>query len=81
MLTHFMLNLGPRGCGFETHRRHCIVSLSNTYLSLLRRGSTQEEPFDITERLLTGTYRIKSNQTKTHLVGFVMLLLIWVKSG
>ena len=28
-------------CGFEPHRRHCIVSLGKTPLSLLSTGSTQ----------------------------------------
>ena len=40
-------------CGFETHRRHCIVSLSKTHLSLL---STQVQPRktrpDITEKIV-----------------------------
>ena len=31
---------------FQPHGRHCVVSLSSskTHLSLLRTGSTQEEP-------------------------------------
>ena len=29
--------------GFEPHRRHCVVSLSKTHLSLLSTGSTQED--------------------------------------
>ena len=33
-----------RGRGFEPHRRHCVMSLSKTYLSLLSTGSTQEDP-------------------------------------
>ena len=32
-----------RGCGFEPHRHHCVVSLSKTHLSLLSTGSTQED--------------------------------------
>ena len=32
-----------RGCGFEPHRRHCIVSLSKTLYPLLSTGSTQED--------------------------------------
>ena len=27
----------------ESHRRHCVVSLSKTHLSLLNTGSTQED--------------------------------------
>ena len=26
-----VLDLRPRGCGFEPHRRHCVVSLSKTH--------------------------------------------------
>ena len=32
-----------RGCGFQPHRHHCVVSLSKTHLSLLSIGSTQED--------------------------------------
>ena len=32
-----------RGRGFEPHRRHCVVSLSKTHLSLLSTGSTQKD--------------------------------------
>ena len=28
----------PRGCGFEPHQRHCVVSLSKTHLPLLNTG-------------------------------------------
>ena len=45
---------------FEPHRRHCVVSLSNTLI--LSTGSTQEDPCFITERLLMG--HKESNQTK-----------------
>ena len=34
-----------RGSEFEPHWFHCVVSLSKTHLSLLRTGSTQEDPF------------------------------------
>ena len=49
-----MRDLRPRGLGVEPHRHHCVVSLSKTHLSLLSTGSTQEDLFDITEKLLTG---------------------------
>ena len=39
-----VLDPRPRSCGFEPHRRHCVVSLSKTHLSLLSSGSTQENP-------------------------------------
>ena len=38
-----VLESRPRGCGFEPHRHHCVVSLSKTHLSLLSAGSTQED--------------------------------------
>ena len=50
-----VLDSRPRGCGFEPHRRHCVVSLSKTHLSLLSTGSTQEDPSRLTETLLAGT--------------------------
>ena len=39
-----VLDSRPRGRGFGPHRRHCVVSLSKTHLSLLSTGSTQEDP-------------------------------------
>ena len=39
-----MLDSRPRGRGFEPHRRHCVVSLSKTHLSLLCTSSTHEDP-------------------------------------
>ena len=41
---------------FEPHRRHCVVSLSKTHLSLLSTGSTDRNNRpDITEKVLSGT--------------------------
>ena len=39
-----MLDSRPRSRGFESRRRHCVVLLSKTHLSLLSAGSTQEDP-------------------------------------
>ena len=39
-----VLYLRSRGCGFEPHKRHCIVSMSKTLNPLLGTGSTQEDP-------------------------------------
>ena len=70
MLTHFVGSAvivcltRDRGGGFELHHRHCVVSLSITHLSLLSTDSMQEDPFDITERLLTEMYITKSNKQK-----------------
>ena len=30
-LSGIVLDLRPRNCGFEPHRRHCVVSLSKTH--------------------------------------------------
>ena len=51
-----VLDLRPMSQGFEPHRRHCVVSLSKTHLSLLSTGSTHEDPSlgYITKTLLTG---------------------------
>ena len=57
-----VLDLRPKGRGFEPHRRHCVVCLSkniNPSLVLVQPGKIR--PF-ITERLLMG--RKESNQTK-----------------
>ena len=35
-----VLDSRPRGRGLEPHRRHCVVSLSKTHLSLPSTGST-----------------------------------------
>ena len=63
-----VLDLRPKGRGFEPHRGHCVVSLSkniNPRLILVQPRKTR--PF-ITERLLMG--RKESNQTnKQNLLG------------
>ena len=57
-----VLDSRPKGCGFEPHRRHCVVSLSkNINPSLVLVQPRKTRPF-ITERLLMG--RKESNQTK-----------------
>ena len=51
-----------RGCGFEPHRRHCVVSLSkNINPSVVLVQPRKTRPF-ITERLLMG--RKESNKQK-----------------
>ena len=56
-----VLDLRLRGCGFEPHRHHCVVSLSkNINPSLVLVQPKKPHPF-ITERLLMG--RKESNQT------------------
>ena len=53
---------GPKGSGFEPHRRHCVVSLSkNINPSLVLIQPRKTSPF-IAERLLMGCK--ESNQTK-----------------
>ena len=64
----FKNNRERSGRGFESHRRHCVVSLSkNIHPSLVLVQHRKTRPF-ITERLLMG--RKESNQNikyKTHL--------------
>ena len=56
-----VLDSRPKGCGFEPHRRHCVVSLSkNINPSLVLVQPRKTRPF-ITDRLLMG--RKESNQT------------------
>ena len=38
-----VLDLGVNGHWFKTHQRHCVVSLSKTFYSLLSTGLTQED--------------------------------------
>ena len=53
----------PRGCGFEPHRRHCVVVLEQDtyYTSLILVQPRKTRPC-LTERLLLG--RNELNQTK-----------------
>ena len=56
-----VLDSRPKGCGFEPHLRHCVVSLSkNINPSLVLVQPRKTRPY-IAERLLMG--RKKSNQT------------------
>ena len=49
-----VLDSRPKGCGFEPHRRHCVVSLSkNINPSLVLVQPRKTRPF-VTERLLMG---------------------------
>ena len=57
-----VLGSRPKGHGFESHRQHCVVSLSkNIDPSLVLVQPRTTRPY-ITERLLMG--RKESNQTK-----------------
>ena len=49
------LDMGSKGRWFETHRKHCAVSLSKTLCLLLSTGSTKEDRKypDMTDKLLT----------------------------
>ena len=66
-----VLDLRPKGRGFEPHRRHCFVSLSkniNPSLVLVQPRNTR--PF-ITERLLMGLK--ESNQTNNHTLAHIII--------
>ena len=73
-----VLDLRPRGGGFEPHRRHFVVSLSkNINPSIVLVQPRKTCPF-ITERLLIG--RKESNQTKQISIYTVILNYnTWVK--
>ena len=53
---------GARGRGFDPHSGHHVVSLSKTHLPLKSNGNAQEAGLrpNTTEKLFTGTLRIKS---------------------
>ena len=55
-VVEFLIDLRPRGCGFEPHQRLCICVLKQDTLIL---ASILVQPRktrpDITEKLLTGT--------------------------
>ena len=38
-----VLDLGSKGCQFETHLMHCVVCLSKIFYPLLNTGVTQED--------------------------------------
>ena len=67
-----VLDSRPKGRGFESHRRHCVVSLSkniNPSLELVQPRKTC--PF-ITERLLMGRNRINSNKEGKYLKVYLL---------
>ena len=61
-----VLDLRPKGCGFEPHRRHCIVSLSKTHKSLLSTGSTQEDPSRHNWKIVDWDVKNQIKQTKAY---------------
>ena len=61
LLSGRVLDWRLRGCGFEPHQKHCVMSLSKTLYSQLSTGLTNEDLSDMTEKLLTGMQRIKTN--------------------
>ena len=65
-----VLDLRPRGCGFELHRHHCIVFLSkNINPSLVLVQPRKTRPY-VTERLLMG--RKESNQTNKQTKSYIL---------
>ena len=50
-----VLHSRPRGCGFEPHWRHCVVSMSKNINPSLVLVQPRKTCPCITERLLTGT--------------------------
>ena len=60
-----VLDLRPRGCEFEPHRRHCVVSLSKTHVSLLSTGSTQEDLSRHNSKIVDWDVKNQIKQKKT----------------
>ena len=54
----------PRGCEFEPHQCHCIVSLSKTHLSLHSTGSAQEDLSRHNCKIVDGDVKNQIKQTK-----------------
>ena len=50
-----VLDWRQRSSRFKPHRRHSVVSLSKTHLSLLSTGSTQEDPSLHKWKIVNGT--------------------------
>ena len=63
-----VLDSRQRGCGFEPHRRHFVVSLSKTHLSLLNTGSTQKGPSWHNWKIVDWDVKNQIKQTKTNRV-------------
>ena len=61
-----VLDSWPRGGGFEPHRRHCVVSLSKTHLSLLSTGSNQEGPCSHNWKIVDWDVKNHIKQTNKH---------------
>ena len=59
-----VLDLRPRGHGFEPHRHHCVVSLSKTHVFLLSTGSTQEDPSRHNWKIIDWDVKDQIKQTK-----------------
>ena len=60
-----VLDLRPKGRGFEPHRRHCVVSLSKNINSSLILVQLRKTCSYITERLLMDV-KNQIKQTKDH---------------
>ena len=72
-LSSRVLELRPKGPGFERHRRHCVVSLSkNINPSLVLVQPRKIRPF-ITERLLMGRKESNKNFLKGSPLTVVLL--------
>ena len=57
-----MPDSGSRDFGVETDWRHCSLSLSKALYPPVSSSLTQERRFDMTDNLLTRTFRIKTNK-------------------
>ena len=75
-----VIDLRPRGCGFKPHRRHIVVSLSKTHLSLLSTGSTQEDSFRHNLKIVDWDVKNQIIQNKQILCKFLKILFPQLKT-
>ena len=67
-----VLDYRRRGHGFKPHRRHCVVSLSKTHLSLLSTGSTQEDPSQHNQKIVD--WDVKNQIKQTNIIRIMYLM-------
>ena len=58
------------GCGFEPHRRHCVVSLSKTLYPLLSTGLTQKDLENVDWDVQNNKENNKKNKVTTDLLQY-----------
>ena len=62
-----------RGCGFELHWRHSVVSLSKTLYPQLSTGSTQKEPIPTWLKIVNWDVKNQIKQTNKNFISLLGL--------